>query len=347
MRNERGLTLLELLMVVTILSAVAWMSLGLVSNNADQVRFEDTRNRLQAIRRAIVGDTSRTLNGQPELRGYVADMGNLPADLNELIAQGTQPDYGYDPTYGLWAGWNGPYLAAAELLGSPRFQDGWGRNDGSSNFGWRYVTDPSGDLTIQSYGRDGEPGGTGDYEADYPPGQPYIAANAYRLSITDEGPTTAPGDGRGGLWVAFGTPPPCWLCSDATSSNRKDCVAAGHTWGPVHTAAAPATCTGGAVWLPNTSATESICLAVARRAAGSVTELVSLPEAFVWDGSQQLLQFRFADGTTIHQGQMSFRIFEHDGANCTDKAFPAGMTQWKLFSVVPGSVLQPLAWDVE
>lgn len=202
--NERGFTLLELLLVVTILSAVAWMSLAMVGNDADQVRFEDTRNRLQAIRRAIIGDTSRTINGQPEIRGYVADMGRLPANLNELIAQGTQPVYRNYTTYGLWAGWNGPYLRATEVVGSARFQDGWGNRDGSSNFGWKnYSTSaPTGDLTIQSYGRDGVAAGADPYDADFPPaGQPIIHGNEYLVKIT------------GGLQANFGSGlPPVDLC---------------------------------------------------------------------------------------------------------------------------------------
>lgn len=81
--------------MVTVLSAVAWMAIGTVSNNSDQVRFDDTRNRLKAIRLAIIGDTSRSLNGGPEIRGYVADMGGLPVDLNALILK----DYCSNPQY--------------------------------------------------------------------------------------------------------------------------------------------------------------------------------------------------------------------------------------------------------
>lgn len=85
LNSRSGFTLIELLMVVTIMSAVAWMSLGVVNNNMDQVRFDDTKNRLETIKRAIIGDTSRTINGQSEIRGYVADMGELPLHLQALL----------------------------------------------------------------------------------------------------------------------------------------------------------------------------------------------------------------------------------------------------------------------
>jgi prepilin-type N-terminal cleavage/methylation domain-containing protein len=83
--SQRGLTLLELLLVVTILSAVAWMTLGAVSNNADQVRFEDTRNRLQAIRRAIIGDAGIPGWEKGIQGGFVVDNGRLPDNINGLV----------------------------------------------------------------------------------------------------------------------------------------------------------------------------------------------------------------------------------------------------------------------
>jgi len=328
--NERGLTLLELLMVVTILSAVAWMSLGLVNNNTDQVRFEDTRNRLQAIRRAIIGDTSRTLNGRPEVRGYVADMGRLPDNLNALIAREycrndpakttstgctdwvSQPAYSYNADYGLWSGWNGPYLAASELVGYPRFQDGWGNsNDNSSNFGWSYATDSpnAGDLTIQSLGRDGVAAVTSDaYEADYPPtGQPIIRANEYRVLLTDSG-TAAQGDGTGGLRVDFGSPA-----------------------GP---------------------GTVELCMALAFSSGGTIATMTSSSVTITWNGTEKVVEFVFEDATGpaydedtyLYLGQAAYGIFEYvsgTGACDTTKPFPTGASPWKTFTVVPGAVIQP------
>lgn len=206
--GQGGFTLLELLLAVTILAAVAWMSLGVVNNNNEQVRFEDTRNRLAAIRRAIIGDTSRTVNGQPEVRGYVADMGELPPNLQALVSQNycqglptqttsatctakggtwiTQPGYVADDSYnpgevphtGLRYGWNGPYLPieALTMINGHRFLDGWGNDDGGRNFGWNYqFVNEAGQvhLQVQSLGMDGLvdaiPENTPLYEKDYPP----------------------------------------------------------------------------------------------------------------------------------------------------------------------------------
>jgi type II secretory pathway pseudopilin PulG len=355
--NELGLTLLELLLVVAILSAVAWMSLGLVSNNTDQVRFEDTRNRLAAIRRAIIGDTGRTINGGPELRGYVADMGILPTDLNALIAREycngkpdkttsaacttaggtwvTQPAYAYNADYGLWSGWNGPYLPAAELSRYPRFQDGWGRPPQSespevpNNFGWIYshtAEDPkewnAGYLFVQSYGRDGASGGN-DSDADYPPtGQPLVRNNEGRVLVTDSG-TATHGDGSGGLKVDFGSP--------AGPGTKSLCMALAFPSG----------------WTAGNTAVTIRKIPGGEAATGEAV-------AVTWNGTKKIVTFVFEDSDApsfdedswLPLGQAAYGLFEHTGScatmdTATATVFPSGAARWTVFSVVPGAVLPP------
>ncbi len=371
--NRHGFTLLELLLVLVIISAVAWVSLSSVSTNMEQIRFDDTRNRLQAIRKAIIGDTSRTVNGGPELSGYVADMGGLPPDINALLAREycrndpgkttaagcgaswvSQPKYEYDATYGLWAGWNGPYLQATGLSGHPRFQDGWGRPQQSnltvnpqehlSNFGWIYsheAEDPkewdAGWLLVQSYGRDGladDPNtpNVNAFDDDYPqidptplPAQKLISNNQWRVLVTDSG-TASQGDDevKGGLTVDFGSP------------------AAGDT--------------------------KYLCMALAKRSLNPATGEVSITEiinsgnaiSLVMDGGPKTATFVFEDyvepafdeDTWLPLGQAAYGVFEHTEDNsCTGgpaplqtetaTVFPAGVSRWTVFSVVPGTVMQP------
>lgn len=385
---SRGFTLVELLLVVTILSAVAWMSTSVLMDNTDQLRFDDTRNRLQAIRRAILGDSSRTLNGSPVISGYVADMGGPPVSLAALLNKdycsgadaidaGTCASSGgtwisppartYDATHDLWYGWTGPYLTAAELLGYPKFQDGWGNDDGLVNFGWRYtLDDPNpGDLTLKSLGRDGASGGAGDYDSDFPPAtsQPYVLSNEYRLTVTTEG-TAAADDGQGGLWVDFGTTGQCWKCNGVLPSNTSvtsrttclDVTGASWAYGYMQDQAACQTLDNSTtglevktIWLPDYPSTEPTCIAVAISGASGITELHSKAASFTWNGSRQVLQFKFADGTTLNQGQASFRVFKYDSTAtpaCTSTSFPAGASAWRVFSVLPGAAMQPLTWEV-
>lgn len=50
-------------------------------------RYEQTASRLDSIRQAIIGNPKRTINGQPDISGFVSDMGRLPRNLRELLDQ--------------------------------------------------------------------------------------------------------------------------------------------------------------------------------------------------------------------------------------------------------------------
>lgn len=82
----RGFTLLEMLLVVTILGALAFTATAFVENGDDQLRYEDTRTRLEMIRRAVAGEAAPVYGGQVVVSGYVADNGALPGDIASLIA---------------------------------------------------------------------------------------------------------------------------------------------------------------------------------------------------------------------------------------------------------------------
>ena len=201
-----GFTLVELLLVIFLLSSLALITTLFVDNADEQYRFETTKTCLEQIRRAIIGDTSRTLNGQPEISGFVADMGRLPACLRELI-EGKCADSDPNPVAWkrlpfsappgilgeLYGGWRGPYLeASSEGGGLQAFRDGWG-NQGQLNtptandfdgrqFGWRFqLKDQDGNdtadldaaesLLLQSLGADfaaGSLDSENPYHADYP-----------------------------------------------------------------------------------------------------------------------------------------------------------------------------------
>ena len=422
--NNKGFTLLELLMVVTILSAVAWMSLGVVNNNMDQVRFDDTRNRLESIRRAIIGETSRTINGQPEIRGYVADMGNLPSNLQALlqkdycegypaedlntcagaggiwIIQGEYcsnhssvtkstctsageewiEKYSYDEEYGLWTGWNGPYLKAKELSGYAKFRDGWGNKNTTAptnDFGWNVTS--SNDFTIQSYGKEGDSSGSGDYEVDYPPSafSTLIKENEYKVTVTTEEVSATLGDGKGSITVNFGTPEPCWGCwgdTDNLYSDRSNCEQNGFNWNPILGINDETACNdkdldgdldGDGSWLQSSIFPEKICLKIAYRKEGAIETHVSVddttgttPQApnplaestYTWDGSRQQLSFVFPDNTTLPMGNLAYNLFEYDVTaipRCTDILFQAENTSWSTFTIVPGTSTTPLNWKLQ
>jgi prepilin-type N-terminal cleavage/methylation domain-containing protein len=203
-RSQLGFTLVELLLVILVLSSLALATTFLVDGLYEQSRFDDTKTRLQQIRQAIVGDTSRTLNGQPEIRGFVADMGRLPLNIKELLEIGDQVPWalnalsagdissGISPvlTIRLDAGWRGPYLDTLpdSSDGQRRFRDGWGNGDLSDvNFGWQYTADDLSGVSVQSLGANGIADVTPEtvYDADYPPtGVDLLGLNDYGMSLS-------------------------------------------------------------------------------------------------------------------------------------------------------------------
>ena len=90
-RNESAFTLLEVLIVLFILGMIAvmaWPALGILD---DKAREELSRESMEVIRRAIVGDPDRfDANGRRIIGGYVGDMEKWP-DLWEAKAEVVPP----------------------------------------------------------------------------------------------------------------------------------------------------------------------------------------------------------------------------------------------------------------
>ena len=190
--RRHGFTLIELLIVVAILSKVTLLSFSVAPDDRAQLRYDDTRQRLRALERAIVGRVGPADSGP--IGGFVADNGDLPADLATLIDSGSlathaarspvfdaQPDAGSCANNGsgetvldaaaalLVKGHRGSYLGG--LVNAASFRDGWGNVATDSaqdarNFGWSVdAGSVAQQLTISSLGADNANGGA-DYAAD-------------------------------------------------------------------------------------------------------------------------------------------------------------------------------------
>jgi prepilin-type N-terminal cleavage/methylation domain-containing protein len=158
-RSQHGFTLLEMVLVLFLMGLLASATLFLTDNVQDQAKYDETKHRMQLIRYAIVGDTSRSVNNRPELTGFVADMGRLPACLKELLeaedCSGTAlTTWTMDSDTGVGLGWRGPYLQVVpELDGHLRFRDGYGNSNASDaiNSGWTYTV-AANDINLVSSG---------------------------------------------------------------------------------------------------------------------------------------------------------------------------------------------------
>ena len=231
-RKNSGFTLLELLLVVFIMSVLAFSAVSLtdsLDSSQDQYRYERAKNQAVELKKAII-DRVET---QQVVRGFVADVGALPANMTELAfgvvdddpddaeilaSSLQQPIYDFGPdgdgfnngdgitlsaSLNLVKGFRGTPLQTDEgsprnfYIGSylsnllpgkniydgpdkPRFDDGWGNQNGSfstilpvpgsnalslddQTHGWVWNYD--GNLKISTFGKDGVSDGT-EYSED-------------------------------------------------------------------------------------------------------------------------------------------------------------------------------------
>ncbi len=137
--SRRGLTLLEMIVVLMILVLVAGTALTSTEGIVDQGRYESTRTMLVSCEDAILGVPGRVdAQNRPWITGFVADVGRLPkvvsteaerrfeelwlkSDLVEPFAVQVPPG---DPEVRVPGGWRGPYLRLA--AGTQSLRDGWG-----------------------------------------------------------------------------------------------------------------------------------------------------------------------------------------------------------------------------
>lgn len=169
--RDTGLTLVELLVVLSILAVVSTAALRSVVGSFEEQNYDANVSQLEQIELAVLGNDNQA--------GFLGDIGRLPvaagdssttnfSQLAELWDQGSLSDYAIQAPAGdaevrLGTGWRGPYLS----LGINRDD----LSDGFANPFVLYQTDGSisdnGDTiaVVQSFGADGTANGT-SYEED-------------------------------------------------------------------------------------------------------------------------------------------------------------------------------------
>lgn len=164
MRSNRGFSLIEVVVIIAVLTALAALVVPTLAAMVQGDNERVTREQAERIWLAIYGDPS---DGE---FGYLGDMGRLPATLTELVEQGTTQtawhtaDSGVDHVGKIGTGWRGPYLrdffSTSDLL-----RDAWGNSFAFTN----------GQIT--SYGPDGQES-AGD-NIVYPVHQPATTGTVY------------------------------------------------------------------------------------------------------------------------------------------------------------------------
>ncbi len=364
--SGEGFTLLELLLVVTILGAVAWLSVESATDNMDQVRFDKTKRRIAAIKRAIIGDSSRTLNGEPVISGYVADMGGVPEELRALVLReyclespearnSSQCGAGtwisqtaYNGTAILPHGWRGPYLTAESYTNASGgryvgFKDGWGTSNSNAseeyrNFGWNYTAYDSSnkdtDIILMSYGRDGKLDGDNELDADYPPGLgggvSRILINKARYKISGVNKAT----------VDFG-----YLA--AADLPKKVCLQVKRKlYRPAAVPPGTTTVTYGNVSMLQSVMTLDTAVVPGNSTPGNSTPGNSTPGNSTPGNStpvtaiRMVRQFSF-NSTDIYMGEIAYSIVPYDNTSVT----PCNTTEWRTVKVLPEAGFPTLYWS--
>jgi prepilin-type N-terminal cleavage/methylation domain-containing protein len=119
-RLARGITLLELLVVLMILSLILTAAVKTWDVTLERGRAETTTRKLNLLVTAIVGDRDYVVAGQRADFGFIGDFGRLPNILQELtVSPPVSPPES--------SRWRGPYLRATFNESPDGFRiDGWG-----------------------------------------------------------------------------------------------------------------------------------------------------------------------------------------------------------------------------
>jgi general secretion pathway protein G len=116
--NQRGFTLIEILMTIVIIGILAAVTMRSVQSSIDSARIRETQTEMNELIAAIAGNPDLYNNGLRSDFGYVGDIGAVPTSLDNLI---TNP--------GGYATWKGPYVSRRFAQDAQGFKkDAWGND---------------------------------------------------------------------------------------------------------------------------------------------------------------------------------------------------------------------------
>lgn len=148
--SERAFTLVEIVIVLILLGIIVAIAVPRYVDLFGAGKQNVTQERMNSIRRAIMGDPTVNVGGQFSAAGFRGDLNQLPSPLSQLTTQGALP--AWNPF--THRGWNGPYVDTAQLT------DGWGHAITIGSFDASGVNGRT--FTLRSAGPDGIAGNADD-----------------------------------------------------------------------------------------------------------------------------------------------------------------------------------------
>ena len=121
---KSGFTLIEVVIVLGIIAALAGAITPLAFQAIYARREQATREELKTIKKAIIGEPKKISRGEEFTFGFVGDVGDVPTTLDRLKTIGSLPAFSFDATKNMGAGWNGPYMM--EQFGGDFKEDPYG-----------------------------------------------------------------------------------------------------------------------------------------------------------------------------------------------------------------------------
>ncbi|MGR3177319.1 MAG: prepilin-type N-terminal cleavage/methylation domain-containing protein [Candidatus Anammoxibacter sp.] len=109
-KRQLGFTLMEVAVVLGIIALLGGLMIPMAFNIVSTKKEQAARTELKNIKKAIIGEAKETIYGNEFTFGFVGDIGNVPATLDELNDPGTLSMFSFDTAKNTGAGWNGPYM---------------------------------------------------------------------------------------------------------------------------------------------------------------------------------------------------------------------------------------------
>ncbi len=121
-RLKAGFTLIELVIIIVVLGIVAAVAIPKIGNVIAGSKTTATKEEMQRLKRAIMGNAEVTSGGKFSDRGYRGDVGSFPPNLNSLVVRP-----GAVATWNPYTklGWHGPYI---DSTSGDYLKDAWGVN---------------------------------------------------------------------------------------------------------------------------------------------------------------------------------------------------------------------------